>query len=713
MSHKDIYFIGFVLTVIAACVLWSLAYIVLKNKRKDFLHRVFALTMVFMGFWFLSGFAEKILPSPNNTFTLWTFRWAYSAGIITATFFLFFALGLYLDRAPKRVVHMMILSMGVVSAAFSFSPLVIRSATYRNGVLASKTGPLYPLAAAMILLPCVVSIYLITKKWARSTGIDRARTSVVLYGIVIFVPIVAVASFVLPTVLGNDVYTNYAFLAGIIPVGFTSYAVIRLRLLDTRIILRKTSVFIIGTVLLSVPMILLFVLFQATHLSTSAQYISILIVFMVIIFFAPDVWRRIQQLSSRLFFSELYDEMELLEDVSSKLAAQSDPKLGLLSALSDLVCPLGLYSISVMIPLQVINDNCWDFECTLEDDGTISRKTNNNCHYLHWLDDIDCIVVTEELQRWPKDLEDARLGQNLADSSLSACVPITVAKERIGYILVGKKVAKRALSSTDLDFLEKSAEHFGLYIDNYALSTKLSHQLEELQTVYSDLHKAYDFKSEIIQVASHEFRTPITVISGFVQTLMTNWEQFKDEEKVEYMASITGASRRLMNLTDKFLNISRLEEGDVSFVKVPSKLSSIVQDLCANLREEDLERLIIEGNPELYIVSDPSHLEVMLENIVENAFRFSPADQPVVLRIWRDSTTNYIQVQDFGMGIPLEEREKVFEPFVRLESLTHHHQGMGLGLHIVRLLSSRLGIEVEIDSGLRGGTTVTLSFGLE
>jgi len=506
---------------------------------------------------------------------------------------------------------------------------------------------------------------------------------------------------------------NYAFLAGLIPVGFTSYSVIRLRLLDTRIIMRKTSVFVIGTLLLSMPLIALFVLFKAADVSIQAQYVVLLIVFMVMIFFAPDVWKRIQRLSSRLFFSELYDEAELLEEVSSKLAAQTDPTVGLLSALSNVVCPVGLHTIGIMIPPDIINENCWDFECALGDDGTISQKSNKDCHFLHWLSNVDCIVVTEELQRWPKNPEDARLGQNLSDSGFSGCVPINIAKERIGYILVGKKVAKRALSATDIDFLEKAAEHFGLYIDNYALSTQLSHQLEELQTVYSDLHKAYDFKSEIIQVASHEFRTPITVISGFVQTLMTNWEQFKDEEKVEYMASITGASRRLMNLTDKFLNISRLEEGDVSFVKVPSKLSSIVQDLCANLREEDLERLIIEGNPELYIVSDPSHLEVMLENIVENAFRFSPADQPVVLRIWRDSTTNYIQVQDFGMGIPLEEREKVFEPFVRLESLTHHHQGMGLGLHIVRLLSSRLGIEVEIDSGIKGGTTVTLSFGLE
>ena len=713
MSHKDIYFIGFVLTVIAACVVWVLAYVVIRNNQKDYIHRVFALTMIFMGFWMLSGFAEKILPHPNNIFTLWTFRWAYGWGLLSAVFLTLFALGLYLDRPPSKRVYDTIILFAILLAALCCSPLAIKTASYKNEILHSKVGPLFPVISAMIVISLVAAVFLITRKWSHSTGIDRARTSVVLYGLVIFVPVTLISIFLLPAIFGNYISSNYGFLAGLIPVGFTSYAVIRLRLLDTRIILRKTSVFVIGTVLLSVPVVLLFVLFQATHLSISAQYVSLLIVFMVIIFFAPDVWRRIQRLSSRLFFSELYDEMELLEEVSSKLAAQSDPKLGLLSALSDLVCPLGLYSISVMIPPKIINDNCWDFECALESDGTVSQKTNRNCHFLHWLSNVDGIVVTEELQRWPKNPEDARLGKDLADSDFSACVPISIAKERIGYILVGKKVAKRALSATDIDFLEKAAEHFGLYIDNYALSTQLSHQLEELQVVYSDLHKAYDFKSEIIQVASHEFRTPITVISGFVQTLMTNWEQFKDEEKVEYMASITGASRRLMNLTDKFLNISRLEEGDVSFVKVPSKLSSIVQDLCANLREEDLERLIIEGNPELYIVSDPSHLEVMLENIVENAFRFSPADQPVVLRIWRDSTTNYIQVQDFGMGIPLEEREKVFEPFVRLESLTHHHQGMGLGLHIVRLLSSRLGIEVEIDSGIKGGTTVTLSFGLE
>jgi signal transduction histidine kinase len=590
---------------------------------------------------------------------------------------------------------------------------VIKEASYQRGLLTSRVGFLWPLAAAVIIILSICCIYLITSKWVHSAGIDRARTGVVLYGFIAFVPILIVSIFVLPTVLKNDVSSNYAFLAGLFPVAFASYAVIRLRLLDTRIILRKTSVFVIGTLLLSLPIVMLFVLFKVINLSMSAQYAALLLVFMITVFYAPNVWKYIHRLSSRLFFSELYDELELLERVTSRLSSQSDPKTGLICALSKIVRPLGLERIDIMIPPGAVNDDCWNFECRVDADGNMSQQVNDNCHFLHWLNDVDRTVVTEELQRWPRNPDEAKLGMNLAASDLAACVPIMLDKERNGYILIGKKVTRRALSATDIGFLEKSAEHFGLYIDNYALSTKLGFQLEELKKVYGDLHTAYAFKSEIIEVASHEFRTPITVIDGFAKTLMSNWDKFSDEEKVEYMTSITAASKRLMNLTEKFLNISRLEEGDVSFVKVPTKLSKIVQELCANLRQEDLERLVIDGNPELYVVADPRYLEVMLENILENAFQFSPADRPVVLKVWRDSTAHYIQIKDFGKGIPLDQREKIFEPFVRLENLSNHSRGMGLGLHIVRLLSSRLGVEVEIDSGIKDGTTVTLSFAFE
>lgn len=714
MSFRDWYFIGFLLTVVAACILWTLAYLVYRNNSREYLHRVLSFAMILMGLWIMSGFVEKILPNPSNTFTLWTYRWAYAAGGLSATALLLFSLGLYLDRAPGKTAHRAIALTGAACAALSLTPYVISSASYSHGHQSSTVGVLFPLVGAVILLQCLASVFLMIKKWAGATGLERARTGMVLYGFAIFVPAIIVSIFVVPAVAGNDVSSNYAFLAGLVPVGFMSYAIVRLRLLDTRVIVRKTTVFLVGTVLLSLPVLLLFLLFRSINLSITAQYVSLLVVFMITMMFSQDLWKHINSFASRVFFSGLYDELELLEDISSVLlAGDSDPKDCMLRALSEMMGPLGLDGISVYVPAGFIDENCWRFICRLDIDDSLDTRVDDQSNHMEWLSDARQTVVTEELQRWPRDADEVLLGRRLANNMLAVCVPMKKGPDDAGYLLVGDKVSKRAFSSNDISFLEKAAEQFTLFLDNYALSTKLGQQLEELHEVYADLHRAYDFKSEIIQVASHEFRTPITVIDGFLKTLMGNWDKFSDEEKVDHMNSITGASRRLINLTDKFLSISRLEEGEVSFVKVPTKLSCIIQDLCSHLREDDLQRLIIEGNPEMYIVTDPNHLQVIMGNLVENALHFSPVTSPVVLRIWRDSSVNYIQVQDFGKGIPIEEREKVFEPFVRLETVAHHSRGMGLGLHIVRLLSSRLGVEVEIEDGHGGGTSITISFGAE
>jgi signal transduction histidine kinase len=706
---KDWYFIGFVLTVIAACVLWGLAVAVFRSNRKGYMQRMLALAMVFLGLWLLSGFAEKVLPTPNNTFTLWTFRWAYVTGEMAAVFFVLFGVSLFLGRAPSRPVRVAVLLTGICAAVLCLTPLVIQSASYHADLLTSRTGPLFPLVELVIIGSCVGGVYLITRKWMHSTGIDRARTSIVLFGMVIFVPVGIVSVFVLPAIIGNDVSSNFAFVAGLIPAVFTSYAIIRLRLLDTRIILRRSGVLLIGTAVLTLPLIALFALIESMHLNPVAGYSAILIVFLLGVFFSHDAWKSLQKLSARFFFSELYDEHELLEEVSSRLAAHSDPNTGLLAALSEIVPPLGLESVSIVIPPGTIDEKCWDLECAAAGDSTLRQQVNDDCHFMHWLNAVDRTVVTEELQRWPASDEEERLGRSLEESRLSACLPITASNERVGYLLIGAKVAGRALTATDISLLEKSTEHIGLYIDNYSLSTRLAVQLEEMRKVYRELNEAYSFKSEIINVASHEFRTPVTVIDTCTQLLAPMLEGMTDPEGIEAVENIERSSRRLMDMVNKFLHISMLEANQQSVVKSTTTFGRIVRDLCADLRDEDLERLVIEGDQERYIMTEPNHLVIMLANLVENALRFSPEESIVFLKFWSDDEADYIRVQDFGKGIPQEEVDRAFEPFVRLESLWSHSQGMGLGLHIVQLISTRLGVGVSINRGPLGGTLVTLT----
>lgn len=715
MAKTDWYFIGFILTVIAAGLLWGLAVAVYRNNRKNYLNRTFALAIFFMGIWMLSGFSEKILNPPNDAFTLWTFRWAYFSGLMTAVLFFLFALGLYLDHPPKKELHYLVFSSGIAVALLSFSPYVVKSATYQDGVLSSRNGPLFAVAALLIVAYSIGGILLLYRKWANSAGIDRARISVVFFGLAAFFPFAAFSIFVLPLIAGNDFSTSYAYLAGIIPVVITSYAIIRLRLLDVRIILRRTSVFLIGSIVMAAPLILLIALFNTIKINRIAEDAILISIFILLILLAPSVLAYFRRLSSRLFFSELYDELQLLDVVSSRLTPPANLQSGLISALSEIVLPLGLENIGVVIPPGVINESCWRFKSaadTSKSDGNLREQVDENYRFPAWLNSINNTVVTEELQRWPKELEDRRLGDNLDACELSACLPIKVLSAKVGYIVLGRKATKGALSATDISFLEKVSERLGLFIDNYALSAKLGTQLKELQQVYADLNEAYEFKSEIIQVTSHEFRTPITLVNGFALTLKEGWTRLEEEEKLSFLDNIVDGCDRITNLTDQFFRVSNFEEGRVSIDKMPVKTSLILRRLCASILPEEQERLIIEADPEMYLFSDPEHLNAILKNVVENALRFSPADQSIIIRAWRNSVHDYIQVQDFGDGIPSDELERIFEPFVRLESLAHHSRGMGLGLYIVRLLSSKLGIEVEIDCSDGNGTTVTLSIPL-
>lgn len=713
MSKNDVYILSFILTVIAAVFLWSLAIIVYRNNKKEYLNRTLALAMVFIGVWVLSGFAEKIFVNPSNSFTLWTYKWAYFSSILGSAFFFLFSLGLYLDRRPAKKTRYTISIASFSLALFSLSPYVIQSASFRNAVSTSQNGPLYPVVVTAIVLLILSGTYLIYRKRRNSTGIDRARTSIILYSMIIFFPIAAACTFLIPPLLGNDTSTSYASLAGIIPMGCTSYALIRLRLLDFRIIIRKTGVFIIGTIVLSIPVILIFFLFSAMHLNPFVEKGLTFLVFMIMVFSAPSILQYIRSLSSRLFFSDLYDELQLLDIISHRLVSQGDLKSGLLSALSEIVSPLGIKQLGVVIPRGIINENIWSFVCELEDNGTVTTRNDSNFRYMEWLDEVTVTTLTEELQRRPDDAEKELLATTLAASGLAACVPIRVSTERVGYCLVGEKVSNQALSSTDISLLEKSAEHLGLFIYNYALAAKLDAQLKELKEVYSELQEAYQFKSEIIEVTSHEFRTPVTLINGFTETLLNRWDELDESEKRSFLNDINNACSRIINLTDQFFSVSSLREGKLSIQKEPVRLADILRALYEALSPEERTRVTIEADPHLYFISDSDHLKAILKNVLDNALRFSSSDNCVIIKAWKTSSNGFIQIQDFGNGIPSKETEQVFEPFVRLESLNHHSKGMGLGLYIVRLLSSRLGIEVEIDSSEGIGTTITLTIGLD
>ena len=325
MTSETLNLLGFALTVILACFLWVMACNVFVKDKGDYLNITLALSMLFAGSWLISGFIEKILTNPSNAFTLWTFRWAYSAGCMALFFYFLFLLGLYLGRPPGKRTLIVLLTVALFTVGASLSPWAIHSAEYSDGTLTSSTGILFIWLSLFVIVLGTASIYLAVVKWKRSYGIDRARTNIILCSLVFFIPFILLFSLALPAITGNDIYTSYSFLAGSIPIAFTSYAIIRLRLLDVRIILRRTSVFLLNMLILAIPLAVLMVVTSSVNLAPTMERGLIYTASVALISIAPLVWKRLGRFSSRVFFSGLYDYTQLKEAAELSIYSSSDP----------------------------------------------------------------------------------------------------------------------------------------------------------------------------------------------------------------------------------------------------------------------------------------------------------------------------------------------------------------------------------------------------
>lgn len=190
---------------------------------------------------------------------------------------------------------------------------------------------------------------------------------------------------------------------------------------------------------------------------------------------------------------------------------------------------------------------------------------------------------------------------------------------------------------------------------------------------------------EFVAVASHELRTPTSVIHGFAATLEHRWEQLDDADKRQYLAAVSRASDRLARLVEDLLTISRLDAGadelDPVRVDVAALIRSVVED--AGDRGGDVDVSVDEG---LAVMANGQHARRMIRNYLENALRYGRP--PITIEAHAVDDRAEISVVDAGDGVPVEFEPRLFERFARADTEPSREKtGTGLGLSIVRSLA--------------------------
>jgi signal transduction histidine kinase len=224
---------------------------------------------------------------------------------------------------------------------------------------------------------------------------------------------------------------------------------------------------------------------------------------------------------------------------------------------------------------------------------------------------------------------------------------------------------------------------------------------------------AVQVRDAFLSIAAHELKTPLTSLLGNVQLverrIAQNGGPSERDGRAIHVASQQG--RRLKQMIDALLDVSRLEQGQLSITHAPVDLGllveRVVQEVHLGVTQHTIESYV--PTESVMTLGDELRLEQVLQNLLQNAIKYSPAGGAIVVTVEHQTTHAVVQVRDHGVGIPTTALAHLFERFYRVpDTMERHIQGAGIGLYVVKEIVTLHGGTVGATSQEGGGSTFTI-----
>ena len=292
-------------------------------------------------------------------------------------------------------------------------------------------------------------------------------------------------------------------------------------------------------------------------------------------------------------------------------------------------------------------------------------------------------------------------------------VPIHAEDRLIGFFTFGVRKDGRAYSRRELSqTFPLLANQVSIALDNSRLYAQIQAKAEELARANEELQELDRVKTEIIQNVSHELRTPLTLIMGYAELLEQGFIANEDEVRDAGRLMLEHA-RHLRRLVEQLLAFQRLERAGIT--PQPFDFYAWLQDVVKAwqpaLAKAGLT-LVTEVPPDVgQVVGDESYLRQVVDNLLDNARKFSPNGGHIYLRAWRDDDHVYVSIADEGVGVPPDKLQRLFDRFYQVETGPRRKfGGMGIGLALCKEIVEQHGGRIWAESeGTGKGLTVTFT----
>jgi PAS domain S-box-containing protein len=222
-------------------------------------------------------------------------------------------------------------------------------------------------------------------------------------------------------------------------------------------------------------------------------------------------------------------------------------------------------------------------------------------------------------------------------------------------------------------------------------------------------------KDDFISMASHELRTPLTALKLQTQLLAKQLAKQGIQDSVPALSRMEAQINKIAWLVGELLDVSKIQAGRLEYLQETVDLDALLREITDTLQQtHPSHTILIHGEVQTSLIGDRDRLGQVFTNLISNAIKYAPDAETVEIDLSASPETVTISVRDHGLGIPREQRDKIFERFYRVAGPQQKAvSGLGMGLYIVAEIVKRHGGTITVDSAVGKGSTFTVTLPLK
>jgi len=518
------------------------------------------------------------------------------------------------------------------------------------------------------------------------------------------------------------------------------YAILRYRLMDIRFAFRKIFIYVGGTALTYAGfygVIWTYVeFFGGTN--TRNAYLAGLIVGPIFVFVFYRFDKFLNRFANKYLFASLYNTEKTIRELSQQLNTYNDLNKIVSVIINTIKKTMQLDRAGVLLVDFSTQPIRYQIAKVIGFDRTNGISLVQDNFLTRYLEKTQKPLVRDELHLLSRDSVNKKdqeslikLQEHMVKIEAFLCLPLTSNRKLIGIIVLGSKISGDAYTKEDLELLETLSNQASVAIENArlykevadfnkTLREKVDEQTHSLQEKAEHLTKLLEMRSEFLDIASHQLKTPVSVILGTLSMFKEgSIQKLPKAQQDKFIDNIFNKAKKLGTIINDILRASEMDTDQFQLVQDNIKLVSLAdlaKVVCEDLKPEAMEKKInlncsVEGKNNTQIMADADFLNHAISNLVDNAIKYT-AKGGVEVKVFEENSRVFLSVKDSGIGIPKADAKKIFEKFNRAtNAVDMYTDGSGLGLFIVKkIVEAHAGGQVGFESIEGEGTTFTISF---